>query len=187
LAVVVALVVGLPDRALAEPAADEMAEPPPTGRGLIISASIVGGVGMLMLVPGLVFVVSGRNSREGLASAIGWMLTGFGLAFVATGTGLLVPGVRRNQRFRAWKRGQMTAFGFTDRVASPSGSRRARRRASLRWGSSSETPKRSGRGARDGYAASALVVTPCAFHWATRRSITRLHSGGTSATRIIVA
>ncbi len=117
LAVVVALAVASPGRALAEPAADETSEPPPTGRGLIISGSIVGGAGILMLVPGIVFVVSGRNSREGLASAIGWMLTGVGLAFVATGTGLLVPGVRRNREFRAWKRSQMAAFGSTDRVA----------------------------------------------------------------------
>lgn len=85
---------------------------PPTGRGLMISGGIVGGVGVALLVPGIVFVVSGRTSREGLASGIGWMLTGTGLAFVAAGTGLLVPGVIRHRRHQAWQAEHATSSRF---------------------------------------------------------------------------
>ncbi len=97
----VALALGLaaPTSVSAAPPSD----PPPTGRGLIISGSIVGGLGVAALVPGVVFLITGRNSREGLASAIGAILTTVGVIGVGTGVGLLAPGIIRHRRYQDWK------------------------------------------------------------------------------------
>jgi hypothetical protein len=94
--------------AMAVPAQAHAADAPPSGRGLMISGGIVGGIGVAMLVPGVVFLVTGRTSREGLATAIGAMLTGVGVACIGAGTGLLVPGVMRHRRHQAWQAEQAT-------------------------------------------------------------------------------
>lgn len=106
LSLVLALALAAPHRAHAAPSED----PPPTGRGLIISGSIVGGLGISALVPGIVFLITGRTSREGLATAIGVLLTSVGVIAVGTGAGLLAPGIVRKRRYEAWKADSSTAF-----------------------------------------------------------------------------
>lgn len=101
----------LPSEAWAAPAPSS--DPPPTGRGLIISGSVVLGVGLAAMIPGVVMMIMYRGSREGYGSAIGAMILGAGGVFVLTGTGLLVPGLVRRHRYREWQADPMnSAFGF---------------------------------------------------------------------------
>lgn len=103
---VLALSLAAPNRAQAASSED----PPPTGRGLIISGSIVGGLGVAALVPGIVFLITGRTSREGLATAIGVLLTSVGVIGVGTGAGLLAPGIVRKRRYDDWKADSSSAL-----------------------------------------------------------------------------
>jgi hypothetical protein len=102
------MALSMPSRARAA-AADVLGDPPPTGRGLIISGSLMLGVSVATIVPGVVMLITGRHSREGLATAIGVFLVGAGGLFAATGTGLLVPGIVRNRRYREYRTGQADA------------------------------------------------------------------------------
>jgi hypothetical protein len=112
IAIALVMEVSVPSRVRAAPA-DSTGDRPPDGRGLIVSGSVVMGVGMVAVIPGVVMLIAGRGSREGLASAIGGLLVGVGGVFVATGTGLLVPGLVRRRRYREYHANRLEAsFGL---------------------------------------------------------------------------